>query len=435
MKNENPGRRLVNLRPRNDTTYVSQGRTVLAADRDGYVRDGSERGLFFHETRILSKYKYCINGEELIASAVSNVEQHSWLGYYITYPPEISSEKKDEGSGAVKEVSQNTLELRISRYIGEGMHEDLDLTNFTQSPTLFQLTIELDADFADQIETLQDKIQSGEMRQVWKPGSDTSVLEFFYVSEHTFDHQGNKGTARIQRGVAIELLRYCSIPDYQKGKIIFQIRLPARGSWHACINVIPVWEGERILPAYSCHSFDPVDNKYDRLRVMFLNESTVFTNPAEDTLSAGIIECFHQARNDLAALRLYDLDADEHTWITAAGLPMYIAIFGRDTLTTALQAALLNQRPLFGTLSELTKWQGKEMNEWRDEEPGRMLHEAHTGPLALLNFNPRSRYYGSVTTSGFYPVVLAELWHWTGDKDAVRAYLPAAKSALEWLQK
>jgi glycogen debranching enzyme len=168
--------------------------------------------------------------------------------------------------------------------------------------------------------------------------------------------------------------------------------------------------------------------------MLFLNEATRCESPGSETLTPGVVECFHQARNDLAALRLFDRDLDERTWIPAAGLPMYIAIFGRDTLTTALQSALLGPELLSGTVAELPKWQGKEKNDWRDEEPGRMLHEAHTGPLALLNYNPRARYYGSVTTSGFYPAVLAELWHWTGDKNIIRAFLPAARSALQWLK-
>jgi len=78
---------------------------------------------------------------------------------------------------------------------------------------------------------------------------------------------------------------------------------------------------------------------------------------------------------------------------------------------------------------------GQETNNWRDEQPGRMLHEAHTGPLEILNFNPRSRSYSSITTSAFYPVVLAEAWHWTGDRDFVRQHIPAARAALHWLSE
>jgi glycogen debranching enzyme len=86
-----------------------------------------------------------------------------------------------------------------------------------------------------------------------------------------------------------------------------------------------------------------------------------------------------------------------------------------------------------GALMELGRWQGTETNDWRDEQPGRMLHEAHDGPLEMLNFNPRARSYGSITTATLYPLVLAELWHWTGDRDVVRSLIPTARSALRWL--
>ena len=93
----------------------------------------------------------------------------------------------------------------------------------------------------------------------------------------------------------------------------------------------------------------------------------------------------------------------------AAGLPIYIALFGRDILTAGWQACIVSTSMARGALRELPKWQGKVENDWRDEQPGRMSHEAHTGPLATLNYNPRSRYYGAATTSSFYPVVVSEL--------------------------
>jgi glycogen debranching enzyme len=64
-----------------------------------------------------------------------------------------------------------------------------------------------------------------------------------------------------------------------------------------------------------------------------------------------------------------------------------------------------------------------------------MLHEAHTGPLAMLNYNPRSRYYGAATTSSFYPVVVSELWHWTGNMREIKALLEPARRGLEWKDK
>src|SRR2546425_2968095 len=119
----------------------------------------------------------------------------------------------------------------------------------------------------------------------------------------------------------------------------------------------------------------------------------------------------------------------------AAGLPLYIALFGRDTLTACWEAALLGPEMIRGTLAEMARWQGTERNDWRDEQPGRMLHEAHQNPLAVLQFNPRARYYGSITTSAFYPVAVSELWHWTGKKDLIYPLLQPTLRALEWLDQ
>src|SRR5438105_266314 len=302
---------LVRLRPRADTLYASQSRTVLATDRDGFVRDGADHGLFVRQTRLLSLYRYLVNGEPPRPVALSNVEQHTWLGYYIALPPGVK-EERDPGSGQMETISEQTLELRLSRYIGDGLHEDIDLTNFTQQRTAFTLTLEVDADFADIDETKGDRQQTGETKREWREADGAHELHFDYAVEHTYNNQEGTGTM-------------------------------------------------------------------------------------------------------------------------AAGLPVYVALFGRDSLTAAWQAALTSPNMLKGTLPELARWQGREVNDWRDEQPGKMLHEAHDGPTKVLNISSRLRYYGSITTSGFYPVVASELWHWTGSKYLARALVEPAMKALKWL--
>jgi glycogen debranching enzyme len=108
-------------------------------------------------------------------------------------------------------------------------------------------------------------------------------------------------------------------------------------------------------------------------------------------------------------------------------------LFGRDTLTAAWQSAIISGDLMLGVLPEIMKRQGTRTNDWRDEEPGRMLHQAETGPLAVLNFNPNALNYFSVTTAAFYPVVVATLWHWTGDHDLVRRFVAPALKGLQWL--
>jgi hypothetical protein len=140
---------LAHLRPRSDTLYVSQGYTVLATEQDGFVGNGAEHGLFVHETRLLSRYRWLIAGQPPQPVALSNTAQHTWLGYYIAPPPGDDKPETDSGSGQVPDAAQQTIEMRVSRYAGGGIHEDVDLTNFTQRAVAFTLELEAEADFAD----------------------------------------------------------------------------------------------------------------------------------------------------------------------------------------------------------------------------------------------------------------------------------------------
>jgi glycogen debranching enzyme len=425
---------LVRLRPRADTLYASQGRTVLATDRDGFVHGGADHGLFVSQSRMLSLYRYLIDGEPPRAVALSNVEQHTWLGYYIALPPGVR-EERDPGSGQMETVSEQTLELRLSRYIGDGLHEDVDLTNFTQQNVAFTLTLEVDGDFADIDETKGERQQKGEIRREWHDGEGAQGLQFDYTVEHTYNNQEGTGTKRLHRGLMLRVEKAASAPVYDSGRISFRVELRPLGTWHACLNLIPFIDGEWLSPLYGCRSFAGTHNEYDRRRKLFLGEATRFRAPQSETLTSVVVGTLEQAKRDLAALRLYDLDHGERAWTMAAGLPVYVALFGRDSLTAAWQAALASTDMLKGTLPELARWQGREMNDWRDEQPGKMLHEAHDGPTKVLNISPRLRYYGSITTSGFYPVVASELWHWTGDKELIRPLVEPAMKAIRWLDE
>ena len=420
---------LVRVHPRRDTNYVSQGRAVLATNLDGAIEAATQHGLFVHETRLLSLYRYLLDGKPPRPIALSNVEQHSWLGYYGAPAPGVQW-TKDTGSGKVEPVSENTIEIRVSRTVGLGIHEDVDITNWTLEKVRFQFAIEVDADFADQAE-IEEREQKGKLTRSWRQRERAWELTFDYKAENKYDHQGNRGIARIHRAITLAFEHADSPPRRSGRRVIFDITLAPRAQWHVCVRMTATIDGEELPPLYGCREFFGSRNQLDEARQEFLQESTAFTTPETPTLSGTVISALEQAKRDLISLRLFDLDHPPG-WTMAAGLPIYIALFGRDTLTAAWQAALTSPNMIRATLEELARWQGTEVNDWRDEQPGKMLHEAHTGPLAALYYNPRSRYYGAATTSSFYSVVLSELWHWTGDKELVRPLLEPALRALEW---
>lgn len=426
---------LIRLQPHNDSWFIGQGRTVLRSARNGFIPPDSPYGLFVYETRLLSRHEIQVDGEEPIPVALSNVTQHSWLGYYILLPPGAKPGPPDQGSGEVPPYAENTLEIKVSRFAGDGLHEDIDLANYSLKSSSFELSFRFDTDFASVTEANERRRLVKRKKSInWSASSDYAEISFRHSEMHVYSHPHEKGTAKIDRALRIRISTDIT-PKYHKGKITYRVKLEPKARCHFCLDFAPSIDGRVLTPGYSCGSFFNAHNKYDSLRMRFLDSATRFASRSENDLSPIVAGCVKQAAQDLTALRLYDLDTGENAWTVAAGLPLYVALYGRDTLAVAWQSAILSTAILEGTLPQLARWQGTEVNDWRDEQPGRMIHESHTDPLSALNFIPRARYYGATTTSAFYPVAVALLWHWTGNKALVGPYLEPALKALKWLDK
>ncbi len=115
----------------------------------------------------------------------------------------------------------------------------------------------------------------------------------------------------------------------------------------------------------------------------------------------------------LRDLRMLRSKVGDHEYF-AAGVPWFATLFGRDSLITALQTLAFDPRIAEQTLRVLASYQGREVNEWRDEEPGKILHELRTGEMARTGEVPHTPYYGSVDATPLFLLLIA--WHasWTG---------------------
>jgi glycogen debranching enzyme len=408
---------LVRLRPRNHLHYISHSRIVWATNRVGVAEGAPEEGLFFSDTRLLSHYKYFVNGIPPDPVALSAIDQQTWMGYYIFFAPGHPEGIPDSGSGMIPKASEQTVEMRVLRKVLGKVTEQIEFTNHTQVSTHFTFEIELESDFADLSETKQVRKQKGKTSKKFLSGE-----HFTYDVEYRASHKGRS----IQRGFRLSG-DFPTRTTFRKNRICTGVSLEPHGAWIGLIEWIPQIE----LPELNLLDLSEVDRRTQS----FFKRSTSFRTLESETLAPIVIGALNQAKSDLHALRLFDLDTGKTEWTVAAGLPIYIALFGRDALTASWQAAMLAPDMMRGSLKQLSLWQGKRVDHWRDEEPGKMLHEAHIGPLEMLDYNPRRRYYGSVTTSGFYPFVLSELWHWTGDRAAVKALVEPALRSLEWLEK
>lgn len=409
------------LRVRLGTHYASRDRTVLATGRDGFLCGKPEQGLFVQETRCLSHYRYLANGRPLQPVSLSNVSQDVWIGYYLV--------DGSTGATALNDTAQQAVEVQLSRRLGcDGLSEDVAVTNYTQTHRRLGLSLELAADFADLAETQGGRRQRGRKSVRWRSGADGSELVFHYRASHRYSHQGETGRASWECRLHIRLTRTAPRPKWKDGTIHFSLALGARETWRCRITMAADFAASGRIPA-------PLPADGGARAAKLPNPGTCFSSAESGTLAPVVIQALQQGGKDLAALRMSDLDRKDGGWVPAAGLPLYVALFGRDTLTAAWEAAPLTTNLMRGVLPAIAASQGRRNDPWRDEEPGRMLHEMHTGPLSVLNYIPQGRDYGSVTTSAFYPFVLAQLWHWTGDKALVAPYLEPASRALRWIDR
>ena len=119
----------------------------------------------------------------------------------------------------------------------------------------------------------------------------------------------------------------------------------------------------------------------------------------------------------------------------AAGVPWYVALFGRDSIITALETLAFAPEVGRATLELLAALPGTRDNPERDEEPGKILHELRVGERARLGEVPFTPYYGSVDATPLFLILLGEYLQWTGDLDCFTALRPQVDAALSWLER
>src|SRR5258708_7623612 len=144
---------------------------------------------------------------------------------------------------------------------------------------------------------------------------------------------------------------------------------------------------------------------------------------------------FHQALEDMAALRLPIKGTDHMVFLPAAGLPWFGAPFGRDSLIVSLQNVLIYPEFARGALEILGSLQAKDDDPYRDAEPGKILHELRYGELAHFKLVPHTPYYGTADATPLYLITLHAAWRATGDKRLLERHLPTAEGCLAWIDK
>jgi glycogen debranching enzyme len=148
-------------------------------------------------------------------------------------------------------------------------------------------------------------------------------------------------------------------------------------------------------------------------------------------------ELFNLTLNrSLADLRLLINDGPaEGQRYVAAGVPWFSTLFGRDAVIASFQALAFRPQIAIETLEVLAAYQATEVDEWRDAEPGKILHELRTGEMAGAGELPHTPYYGSIDSTPLWLILLSATFDWTGDRALLDRLWPNALRALEWIDR
>ena len=372
--------------------------TFLVTDREGWVNEG-RMGLFSRDTRYISTYRLTLNG---FTPQFLGADRPQYFAATFSYTnPTIGVGRHT--------IAANSLLLTVSRFVREGLHEDIDLTNYAGCPVDLTLVLAVGVDFADifQIRGLAPVIPRLAQSR-WDRGATSLDLHYRKMS--------------FTRTLHLRFVGWTSPPTHGVEKIVFAVTLGPGETWHTCIEAY--FEDHPAFSHAEAHAVQPIAEELEQWQAA----ATRVEAPATDT-GPGVVRTYEQAVLDLASLRLEQVEGQ---WFPAAGVPWYVAVFGRDSLTTALQT--LTAHLPFGraALTRLAQLQGQTVNAWKDEQPGRIPHELRLDELTALGKLFYSPYYGTVDASLLYAILLHAVYGWTGDRSLLERFYAPAVAALDW---
>jgi glycogen debranching enzyme len=385
---------------------IHQGQTVLVTEPDGQINWPSEKGLYFLDTRIISNWVIYANGEPWELLNGGPITYYS-ARIFLTNKPILT----EDGP-----IPPRTLGLTISRSISGGLHEDLDITNNSMKPVRFQLEIAFRSDFADTFEVKSGHIvRRGQITTDWS--QQRQCLRTAY-SNRDFHRAVTTLVAQAPRKAV-----------YANGRLSLEVAIQPNQAWHACL-LYELAEGEQLFHA----PHDCVGTGHSILHSEAMSQ-WLKTVAKIETRNEEFYRLFRQALEDMAALRLPIRETDHTVFIPAAGLPWFVAPFGRDSLLVSLQNILIYPKFARGALEILGNLQAKEDDPYRDAEPGKILHELRYGELAHFKLIPHTPYYGTADATPLYLRTLHAAWRATGDQELLEQHLPTAEGCLAWIDK
>ena len=376
---------------------ILDGNTFVVSDDRGDIEASpiDATGLFSFDTRFLSTWVLSVNGERLNALSVDDLQYFETRFFLVP------------GTGTVYVDAKLSVIRR--RTVGGGFHEELTILNHSDKPVRLEVRLDAGCDFADLFEVKDALKKKG--KYYARVTGGRLVLGY------------ERKTFRRETSIS------ASTPaKVDKNGLTFTVRLKPQASWQTELDVVPV------LGSYSRAGVMTAAQRRSKLTMEQDLRRWLDDAPRVECDWEPLKATYRRSLVDMAALRFSPPVAGGAS-LPAAGLPWFMTMFGRDSIFTSLQALPFAPELAATTLRALGAWQGSGLDDFRDEDPGRILHEMRYGEMTAFEERPHSPYYGSADATPLYVVLLDEYERWTGDRRTVRELEHEARAALNWIDE
>ncbi len=402
---EEPTTVFQSLGPRklNNLTLID-GKTFLSTTDSGDIRPAGapDVGFFHDDTRFLSYMELRVAGECTVVLSAGTEKSFASQVELTTGTIELRDSL---------DLPAKTIHIRREQLLAGGVfHDRLTFENFNLNSLRFTAEISYGADFVDvfQVRGLARSVHGQYYQPVVRNGQ---TLIFYYRGRDGLLRQTLIDCSPVPLRITDQTARW-------------ELHLDPLRQAQLSITIVPEVEGLRSRfknrdRGASLRARREAFQEWER-------HSTSFTS-SHDAFD----EALHTATADFHALQIPE--GDQH--IIAAGIPWFATMFGRDSIIAAYQSLSLNPTLAIETLRVLAAHQGREVNDARDEAPGKILHEYRMGEMTRCGEMPFGPYYGSVDSTPLFLILLSEAWNWTANEGLVRELLPAAYRALDWIDR
>jgi glycogen debranching enzyme len=379
---------------------ILEGNTFVVSDARGDIEASAvdPTGLFSFDTRFLSRWALTVNGDRLNPLSVD--DQRYFEARFFLVP----------GTGTVY-VDAKLSVIRV-RTVGLGFFETITIINHDAVDVDLDVRLEAACDFADLFEVKDDLKKKG----AYESAVEGQDLVLRYTRE-TF-----------VRETKISASCPCST---DKGGMRFSVHLAPNEQWSTDIDV-QVGTGATISFAEEFGTQRQVSRGRPQLARGF--DKWMAKAPSLASSWDPLKTTYHRSLEDLAALRFSPMSMGGHS-LPAAGLPWFMTLFGRDSILTSLQALPFTPELAATTLMALGERQGTVIDDFRDEDPGRILHEMRYGEMTAFEERPHSPYFGCADATPLYVILLDEYERWSGDTRLVKSLEYQARAAINWIDE